>query len=89
MKRLSLVPALCLVGIAACSDNPTMKGMPGTTAPARPRLTASNLPADASTICTSAVLQRDHLTKALNGLTEGHREQKLASLDALVEDSCY
>jgi hypothetical protein len=91
MKRTTpvvFIPIVCLSALAGCSDKPAEHG-PTTTAPGRPRLTASNLPSDVSTICASAVVQRDQLTNDLNGLTAGQREQKLASLDALVEDSCY
>jgi hypothetical protein len=87
MKRLILPFVLATLTIA-CSDEPS-KHPAATTAPGRPRLTASNLPADASTVCVSAVKQRDQLATVLSNLTGGEKEQKLAALDALVEDTCY
>jgi hypothetical protein len=87
MKRL-ILPFVLATLVIACSDE-TAKRPAATTAPGRPRLTASNLPAGASTVCVSAVKQRDQLTLMLNSLTGSEREQKLASLDALVEDTCY
>jgi hypothetical protein len=88
MKRLSLIPLVCLsVALVSCSDTPERAA--ATTAPGRPRLTVANLPANASTVCVSAVKQRDQLTEALKTLSGETRVQKLAALDALIEDACY
>ena len=90
MKHRSIILAISVVlATGSCSDDPTKGTASAPTAPSKPRLTASNLPKDASTVCVSAVTQRDQLTNGLNGLTDGQREQKMTSLDALIEDSCY
>jgi hypothetical protein len=47
----------------------------------------SNLPSDASTVCVSAVSQRDQLTAS--DVTGDARATKLEALDALVQDTCY
>jgi hypothetical protein len=95
MKRFLTLPRLLffvsVVSIAlaamACSDKVPGEHTAGPTAPGRARLTMSNLPSDASTVCVSAVSQRDQLLAS--DVTSDARQTKLEALDALVQDTCY
>lgn len=95
MKRLLTLPRLLfcvsVLSIAlaamACTDKIPGGRTASPTAPGRARLTMSNLPGDASTVCVSAVSQRDKLIAS--DVTGDTRQTKLEALDALVEDTCY
>jgi len=95
MKRLLTLPRLLfcfsVLSIAfaagACTDKVPGERTTSLTAPGKARLTMSNLPGDASTVCVSAVSQRDQLMAS--DVTGDARATKLEALDALVQDTCY
>jgi hypothetical protein len=74
---------LCLAAACNNDDRPVKSAL--VTAPARPALTMSTLPSDASTVCVASVRQRDQLLAKPQGSTTS---TNLAALDAVIDDVC-
>jgi len=85
MKRTTPIVLAVLVASLSCTDKHTEKT--SLTSPTRSRLSMSTLPAGASTVCVSAVKERDQLV-ASSATTE-MKQTRMDALDALVEDTCY
>jgi hypothetical protein len=83
--RYQLAVALGLICVAvACTDDHPSKSSSLVTAPAKPALTMSTLPSNASTVCVATVRQRDQLIAkpAAGGAAD------LDALNAVIDDVC-
>jgi hypothetical protein len=85
MKRATPIVLAVLVASVSCTDKQTEKT--NLTSPTRSRLSMSTLPAGASTVCVSAVKERDQLVAST--VTTEMKQTRMDALDALVEDTCY